>query len=310
MTNDVLFQKVNPKNKDEMEKLSQSQGISQVDEGYLKLMSKRFLRNRIATVGLIVFVLLIIVAIFAPFIAPYDPNLTLGPFEMAPNGQFLLGTDEIGRDVLSRVIYGSRISLYVGLMSVFIYTIIGTTLGMMSGFLGGIWDAIIMRITEVFMSFPYFMVVIVIVSLVGPSIHTVTLVIALLGWPATCRLVRGQVMKLKKADYIQAAVASGYSLPEILFKHIFPNVLSPILVNMTFGVATSILTEASLSFLGVGVTAPNASWGNMLTNAQSLSALSSQPWRWVPPGIAILITVLAVNFMGDGVRGAVEGDSK
>ncbi|WP_338488878.1 ABC transporter permease [Ruoffia tabacinasalis] len=158
------------------------------------------------------------------------------------------------------------------------------------------------------MSFPYFMVILVIVSVVGPSVWTVTLAIGFLAWPSLCRLVRGEVMKIRQADYIQAAVASGYNTPSILFQHIFPNVLSPILVNMTFGISTSIITEASLSFLGVGVVPPTASWGNILANAQSLTVLSSQPWRWVPAGIMVFLAVLSINFVGEGLRSAIEGE--
>lgn len=304
------FVPVSPKKIEEMERISQNQGIVPNEDGFLKTIVKRFLKDKLALIALICLLILILVAIFSPLLAPYNPNKTMGYFEQAPSSKFWLGTDEVGRDVLSRLIYGARVSLIVGILSVVIYGIIGTTLGLLSGFLGGFWDAVIMRLTEVFMSFPYFMVILVIVSLIGPSIWTVTLVIGLLGWPMLCRLVRGEVMKLKHADYVQAAIASGYSTLQIVFKHIFPNVLSLILVNMTFGIASSIITEASLSFLGVGVQPPTASWGNMMSNAQSLTVLASQYWRWLPAGICILIAVLSVNFFGDGLRRAIEGESK
>lgn len=302
------FKRVPAKRIEEMEELSQTLGIVQNDDGFLMTIWKRFIRNKLAVVGLVVFILIIILALAAPYIVPYNPNTTVGAFQMKPSAQFLLGTDEIGRDTLSRLIYGTRVSLFVGVGSVLIYTLIGTTLGLFSGFLGGFWDSVIMRITEVFMSFPYMMVIIVIVSFLGPSLYTVTFVIGALGWPGLCRLVRGEVMKLKRVDYIQAAVASGYSTVQILFKHILPNVLSVILVNMTFGIAASIITEASLSFLGVGVNPPTASWGNMLANAQALTVLKYQPWRWIPAGIMILISVLAVNFFGEGLRSAILGE--
>ncbi|MDO5649666.1 MAG: ABC transporter permease [Gallicola sp.] len=279
-----------------------------INNGYWQNLFKRFRRHRLAVMGLIVFIILILVAIFASRLAPYDPNLTVGPFQTGPSASHWLGTDEIGRDVLSRLIYGNQVSLFVGLTSVLIYTLIGTTLGLISGYLGGIWDMMIMRFTEVVMSFPSFMVILVVVSVVGPSVWTVTIVIGLFGWPPLTRLVRGEVMKLRKADFIQAAIASGYSTSSILFKHIFPNVLSSILVNMTFGISTSIISEASLSFLGVGVIPPTASWGNILANAQSLTVLSTQPWRWVPAGILIFVAVLSINFIGDGLRSAVEGE--
>lgn len=279
-----------------------------IDNGYWHNLFKRFRRHRLAVMGLIVFIILIVTAVFASSLAPYDPNITVGPFQTGPSTSHWLGTDEIGRDVLSRLIYGNQVSLFVGVTSVLIYTLIGTTLGLISGYLGGIWDMMIMRFTEVIMSFPSFMVILVVVSVVGPSVWTVTIVIGLFGWPPLTRLVRGEVMKLRKADFIQAAIASGYSTSSILFKHIFPNVLSSILVNMTFGISTSIISEASLSFLGVGVIPPTASWGNILANAQSLTVLSTQPWRWVPAGILIFVAVLSINFIGDGLRSAVEGE--
>lgn len=306
----TMFKQVPPQKILEMEKISQNQGISANDDSYLKTIAKRFLKDKVAVVSFILFILLVLIGIFASYLAPYNPNATVGYFEAAPTKEFLLGTDEVGRDVLSRLIYGARVSLTVGVLSVLIYGAIGTTLGLLSGFLGGFWDAAIMRLTEVFMSFPYFMVILVIVSLVGPSIWTVTFVIGFLGWPPLCRLVRGEVMKLKGADYVQAAISSGYNTFQIIFKHIFPNVLSLILVNMTFGIANSIMTEASLSFLGVGVQPPTASWGNMMSNAQSLTVLANQYWRWFPAGVMILIAVLSVNFFGDGLRRAIEGDAK
>lgn len=283
---------------------------SGAEESYFKTISRRFIKNRVAVISMILFLIIVLAAIFAPLIAPFNPNETKGYFEAPPDGQFILGTDEVGRDVLSRLIYGARVSLIVGVGSVAIYVVIGTILGMAAGYFGGMADSVIMRITEVFMSFPYFMVILVLVSLIGPNIWTVTLVLGFLSWPPLCRLVRGQVLTLKSLDFMQAAIATGYSTVSILFNHILPNVLSIILVNATFGIANAILTEASLSFLGMGVRPPAASWGNMLSNAQSLTVLSRQPWRWVPAGFLILITVLAINFIGDGLRDAVEGDTK
>jgi peptide/nickel transport system permease protein len=277
---------------------------------YFKTIARRFAKNKVAMLSLVLFILLILVAVFAPVISPYPPNKTVGNFEAAPSSSFHLGTDEVGRDVLSRLIYGARVSLIVSMGSVAIYVIIGTTLGLISGYFGGITDSTIMRITEVFMSYPYFMVILVLVSLIGPSIWTVTFVLGFLGWPSLCRLVRGQVLSIKTIDFISAAKATGYSTTSILFKQILPNVLSIILVNATFGIANAILTEASLSFLGMGVRPPSASWGNMLSNAQSLTVLSMQPWRWVPAGIVILVSVLVINFIGDGLRDAVEGETK
>lgn len=271
---------------------------------------KRFCQNKAAVYSMFVFLLIVLIAILAPLISPFDPTQTVGSFDEAPSAAHLLGTDDVGRDVLSRLIYGSQVSLIVGIGSVVIYTIIGVTLGLISGYFGGVVDSVIMRITEVFMAYPQFMIILVIVSLIGPNLLTVTLVMGFMGWTPICRLVRGEVMRIKSIDYVAAAVVTGYSPTTIVFKQILPNVLSPILVNCTFGIAQAILIEAALSFLGMGVQPPAASWGNMLTSAQSITILSEEPWRWIPPGIAILIAVLTINFLGDGLNEAINGDAK
>lgn len=279
-------------------------------DSYVKTIAKRFFKNKVAVISLTVFLILLLTAVFANQISPHPRDASVGQFQAAPYDNFYLGTDDIGRDVLTRLIHGTRVSIIVGLFSVLVYVLIGTTLGLISGYFGGFVDSVIMRITEAFMSFPFFMVILTLVSLLGSGIWVVTIVLGTLSWPPLCRLVRGQVMQLKDQDFVLAAVATGYSTPGILFIHILPNVLSPILVNATFGIATAILTEASLSFLGVGVQKPQPSWGNILAEAQSLRVLTAEPWRWVPAGILIFIAVLSINFIGDGLREAIEGETK
>lgn len=279
-------------------------------ESWGKITWRRFCQNKAAVYSMIIFLATILIAILAPIISPYDPAQTVGAFDESPSAAFLLGTDDVGRDVLSRLIYGAQVSLIVGIGSVIIYAIIGVSLGLISGYFGGWVDGLIMRITEVFMSYPHFMIILVIVSLIGPNMLTVMLVMGFMGWPPICRLVRGEVMRIKSIDYVSAAIVTGYSPFTIVFRHILPNVLSPILVNCTFGIAQAILVEASLSFLGMGVQPPTSSWGNMLTSAQSIMILSEEPWRWIPPGIAILIAVLTINFLGDGLNEAVDGNVK
>ncbi len=279
-------------------------------ESWAKITWRRFCRNKVALGSMIIFLTIILSAILAPVISPFDPNKTVGDFAAAPSATHLLGTDDVGRDVLSRLIFGSQVSLIVGVGSVMIYASIGIALGLLSGYFGGLVDSLIMRITEVFMAYPHFMIIMVIVSLIGPNMMTVMLVMGFMGWPPICRLVRSEVLKVKAMDYVASAIVTGYSPYKIVFRHILPNVLSPIFVNATFGIASAILTEASLSFLGLGVQPPTASWGNMLTSAQSLTTLSEEPWRWIPPGIAILIAVLTINFLGDGLNEAVGGDAK
>ncbi|KQL50161.1 peptide ABC transporter permease [Brevibacillus choshinensis] len=289
--------------------LSKVQAQLGVEESYMRMITKRFLKHKLAVLGLIVFSLIILSAIFAPLISPSDPYEISGEFAAEPSGKHILGTDQVGRDLLSRLIYASRVSLSVGVGAVAIYVVIGTVLGALAGYFGRWVDMVIMRITDVFMSFPYLMVILVLVSIMGPDLYNIIIVLGLLGWPAICRIVRGSVLSIKEMDYVKAGIALGYTTPKIVFQHILPNCLAPILVNATFGIAQAIIMEASLSFLGMGVQPPTASWGNMLTEAQSLTVLSSQPWLWVPPGMMILLAVLSINFMGDGLRDAMDPKS-
>jgi peptide/nickel transport system permease protein len=289
--------------------LSNSQEGLGKEESYLKVVATRFFKHKLAVIGLVIITLFVLMAIFAPIIAPEDPLEVGYEFEAKPSSEHLLGTDQVGRDVLSRLIYASRISLAVGLGAVSIYVVIGTILGAIAGYMGKWADMIIMRITDVFMSFPFLMVILVLVSVMGPSLFNIILVLGILGWPPIARLVRGSVLSLKEMDYVKAGVALGYTAPKILLHHILPNALAPILVNATFGIASAIIMEASLSFLGMGVQPPTASWGNMLTEAQSLTVLAGQPWLWIPPGLMIILAVISINFMGDGLRDAVDPKS-
>lgn len=276
------------------------------EESYIKAVAHRFFKHKLAVAGVGVMIVLAICAILAPVIAPQNPYKVTNIFSGAPSSQHILGTDKVGRDVLSRLIYGARVSLIVGIGAVSISAIIGTTLGLLSGYAGGWIDMVIMRLTDMFMSFPQMMLIMVIVSIVGPKLSNLIIVLGFLGWPAIARLVRGSTLSVKESDYIKSTVVLAFSTPRILFMHILPNIFAPVLVNITFGIANAIIMEASLSFLGLGVQPPTASWGNMLTDAQSISVLTSQPWLWIPPGIMIIISVLAVNFIGDGMRDALD----
>lgn len=267
---------------------------------------KRFKKHKLAVLGLWFLIIVSVAALFAPLIAPFSPTEITGNFSAAPSLQHWLGTDQVGRDVFSRVIYAARVSLAVGIGAVAISAIIGTVLGLISGYFGGIIDGIIMRITDMFMSFPYIMFILVVASIVGPGLTNIIIILGVLGWPGIARLVRGNVLAIKQSDYVKASVALGYSTSRILFKHILPNTVAPILIYATSGVAGAILDEAALSFLGLGVQPPDASWGNMLSSAQSISILTAQPWLWIPPGILILLTVLAINYIGDALRDALD----
>jgi peptide/nickel transport system permease protein len=268
---------------------------------------RRFLRHRLAVIGAVGLLLLVLIAIFAPTIAGQDPYYQdYSVIKSPPSSEHILGTDALGRDVWARTIYATRVSLSVGLVAVSIYTVIGTLLGSIAGYFGGLVDTIIMRITDMVMSFPLLIIIIVIVAMVGASLYNIMAVIGLLAWPSICRLVRGQFLSLREQEFITAARCVGNPPWRIILFHLLPNCIGPITVAATFGMASAILTEASLSFLGLGVPPPEPSWGQMLTEAQKLSILSDMPWLWLPPGSMIALTVLCVNFVGDGLRDALD----
>lgn len=273
---------------------------------YMSYVFRRFFRHKMAVIGLVIVTILVLMAIFAPLIAPHDPNEIGMEFQTPPGGAHVFGTDSLGRDVLSRLIYGSRISLSVAAVSVTMYVVIGVVLGALAGYFGGVTDVIIMRLSDVVMSFPSLMLILVVVALMGPSILNVMMVLGLLGWPQIARIIRGQFLALREQDFVQAGRAMGATDARLIFLHVLPNAFSPVLVAATFGAALAILTEAGLSFLGLGVQPPTASWGNMLADAQSLSILESMPWLWVPAGGAIFLSVLCINFVGDGLRDAFD----
>lgn len=269
---------------------------------------RRFLRHRLAIVGVVLVSTVVLLALLAPLLTPWAPNwidFSTGA-RQAPSPGHLLGTDVAGRDIWARLLYGGRTSTIVGFGAVGLYLIIGMALGMLAGFYGGIIDQGIMRFTDTILSIPPLLLIVVFVSLVGPSIVSVIVVIALLGWPVTCRLVRGQLLVLREAEFITAARVVGVPDRSILLRHMLPNILGPLTVVATFGVATAVLLESSLSFLGLGVRPPEASWGNLITEAVSPVVLNQLWWQWMPAAVAITATVLGVNFIGDGLRDAID----
>jgi peptide/nickel transport system permease protein len=284
----------------------ESVAVQQQPKSYLRNVVRRFWRHKLAVAGLVIIVLLVLAALFAPHLAPFNPDEIGTDFQAPPSAAHFFGTDALGRDILSRLIYGTRISLSVGVVSVGMYVTIGVLLGAISGYYGGAIDVIIMRASDIVMSFPSLMLILVIVALLGPSIYNIMMVLGLLGWPQIARIVRGQFLSLRSMDYVQAGRALGASDLRLIFKHLLPNALSPVLVAATFGTATAIMSEAALSFLGLGVQPPTASWGNMLADAQSLAILESMPWLWVPAGVMIFLSVLCINFVGDGLRDALD----
>jgi peptide/nickel transport system permease protein len=277
-----------------------------VNESYLQTVLRRFRRHRLAMVGLVVVAVLGFAALFAPLLAPYDPDEIVGPFSGAPCKAFLLGTDQIGRDVLSRLLYAMRISLLVGIMATLISTAIGVVLGLLAGYFGGAIDMVIMRFTDMVMSFPYILLVLVAASIFKPGLWSIILILGFVDWPGIARLVRGNVLNLRETNFIKGNIVAGMPLSHILFSEILPNTVAPILVYATSVLALSMLDEAALSFLGMGIQPPTASLGNMLNGAQSLTVLTKQPWLWVPPGVIIVVLVMAINFIGDALRDALD----
>ncbi len=272
-----------------------------------QLALKRFLRHRLAMVGLLVIGLIALLSVLAPLIAPTDPlKVDLAFFRKPPGPGHPLGTDSAGRDVLSRLLFAGQVSLTVGLVAALVSTTIGLLLGSLAGMYAGWVDAVIMRATDVVLSFPVLVVILTVVALVGPSMQTIILGIGLFYWPTACRIVRGLALTLREQDFFLAARALGATQSQVIVRHLVPSVLSPLTVTATFAVAQAILLEAALSFLGLGVRPPQPSWGNMLNEAQSLTILESMPWLWLPPGLAIAVTVLAINFIGDGLRDALD----
>ncbi|MGH2424770.1 MAG: oligopeptide ABC transporter permease [bacterium] len=275
---------------------------------FWSLATQRFLRHRLAVSGLLVMLVIAGIAAAAIWLAPHSPT-AIDPvaFQAAPSATHPLGTDSVGRDVLSRLIFAARVSITVGVLAVAMYVVIGTAVGATAGYYGGKMDLVLSRIMDVMLSFPPLIIILFAVSVFGrPSIWNVIFVLGLLGWPALARLVRGQFLALRDLEYVLAARANGSSDARIVLRHMLPNALAPVLVAATFGMANAILVEAALSFLGLGVQPPTPSWGNMLTDAQSLTVLERMPWLWVPPGFMILISVLSINFLGDGLRDALD----
>ena len=275
-------------------------------ENYWQTVWRRFRHHRLARFSLAVLAVICTAAVLAPIIAPYDPEEIAGPFGAAPSLKFILGTDQIGRDMFSRLLYATRISLLVGVLATAISTAIGVILGLLGGYFGGWLDIAIMRFTDMVMSFPYILLVLVAAAIFEPGLWSIILILGFVDWPGIARLVRGNVLSLRETNFVKGSIVAGMPTRHILFSEILPNTVAPILVYATSVMALSMLDEASLSFLGMGVQPPAASLGNMLNSAQSLTVLTRQPWLWIPPGLLIVILVVAINFVGDALRDALD----
>ena len=271
----------------------------------------RLRKNKMAMLSMYLLIIIILLCTLIPIISPYSIETTnMKNREQTPNSEHLLGTDKIGRDLFVRLFYAGRISLGLALAVVFLECLLGVILGSLSGFYGGIIDAVIMRLAEIFLSFPFMMFCITVVAVFGNSIPTLIFVLALLSWPSIARIVRGQILTLREMEYMEACEALGISDARRIFKHLLPNVLAYVIVYATLGMANVILTETSLSFLGLGVSPPTPTWGNMIQEARNMLIIQHKWWYWIPPGICIFISVMCFNILGDGMRDAIDPKMK
>ncbi|HIT65413.1 MAG TPA: ABC transporter permease [Candidatus Ventrimonas merdavium] len=273
--------------------------------GFYEDSLKRLKKNKMAMFCGIIIILLILVAIFAPLLAPYDPNYQDYTAVLSkPSAAHLLGADEYGRDILSRIIYGSRVSISIGIVAQVVASIVGITLGSIAGYYGGKVDSVISRIMEIFQAFPDLIFAMAIMTFLGKGMINLFIALGLLTWVRTARMIRGSVMQLKEKEYVEASRASGATTYWIIMKDLVPNCLSTIIVLVTLGIPNAIMYEASLSFLGIGIQPPTASWGNMISAAQTF--IGYLPLYSIMPGLAIMITVIAFNIFGDGLRDALD----
>lgn len=268
---------------------------------------ERFKKNRMAVISLVILATLIILALLAPAIAPYDPaEQDLLNRLKAPSSDHWFGTDDLGRDVFTRVLYGARVSLSVGIFSVVFNVIIGVSVGAIAGYYGGKVDSILMRFVDIMLAFPQFFLLITVVTLLKPSLFNIIAVLTAFGWMGKARLLRGQILSVKNREYIDAARSMGLPDRRIIFFHVLPNSIAPVIVAAAMNMGSMILTESGLSFLGLGIQPPTASWGNLLQSAQSLKIMVEAPWYPIFPGMMIFITIMCFNFLGDGLRNAFD----
>lgn len=268
---------------------------------------RRFTRHRFAMGGAVVLVVITLLVILAPVVGRTNPDtVNLFAESRPPSAANWLGTDTEGRDILARTLYGGRVSLEVGIVAMLISMVLGTLLGGLSGFFRGITDWVVMRATDVAMTFPTIVIMLTVAAIVGPGVWNSILIIGLLGWPIPARLVRSRILSVRENEFIEASRALGASRWRTLFRHALPNAIDVIVVAGTLAVANSILLEAGMSFLGLGVQPPTPSWGNLLSAANQLNVLVAYPWQWIPAGVAIILTVLAINLIGDGLRDALD----
>lgn len=289
--------------------------MSKEKAGEEALHSSSYLKNAFASLrsnpAAMAAMTVLLAEIMAAFLLP--PILHLDPYTAykgcagaAPMKGHILGFDPVGRDLFSRLVIGGRTTLLVGFMSTVIGAALGVPLGMLAGYYRGVWEAVIMRIADVFLAFPAMIIILVVVAVFGPSLNLLVLLVGLMSWPKFARVIHSRILSVREEEYVEAARSIGTSDAVILMRYVLPNAFAPVLVQATFSFAKGMLFEAGLSFLGMGVRPPMASWGNILYDAQSLSVLLGKPWVWIPAGMMFIITVLSINLLGDGVRRALD----
>ncbi|MUV37242.1 putative peptide permease protein [Lentibacillus sp. JNUCC-1] len=272
---------------------------------------ERFMQNKLAVLGTVVLVLIVLMAVFAPLLTEYDPTKSdLMLVEQGPSSDHILGTDGSGRDNFSRLLYGARISLIVGFSAMLFTLVFGILTGAVSGYYGGKIDALIMRAADLVYALPFFVLALTIISIVEEvTIGIFVTVIAFTTWPNLARIIRGTFLSLREQEFIMSAKAIGAGDLRTIFRHFLPNAIGPIVVNATLMMATMIIIESGMSFIGMGIPQPTPTWGNMISEAQNIRILRGHPEAWLPPGLLILLTVLSINFIGDGLRDAFDPKS-
>lgn len=294
-----------------------SKDKDQIIETPGQIVIKRLLKNKFAMLGFGLLIAIILFSFIGPLFVKYGYNTQSNNVKLPPSAVNILGTDYLGRDMLARLMYGGRISILVGVVSVIIEIIIGSLIGAAAGYYGGKVDSILMAITDIFLALPFLPVILVLGSLMSDlkvgsemRIFALMFILGILSWPSVARLIRAEILSLREQEFMQATEALGLKDIRKIVKHLIPNVIPTIIVNATLGVASAILTESALSYLGLGVTEPIPSWGNMMTVANKLADFQKRQWLWIPPGIGILVTVMAVNLVGDALRDALDPKMK
>lgn len=291
----------------QMDKIAAAEGKPRRKPLIQNRMVRKMLSNRLSVIGLCLFAVIVLSAIFAPLLTAYDPGkISLKETLQSPSWNHLFGTDKLGRDVFSRVLYGGRVSILVGLGSALGAALVGVVLGTYCGYKGGWVDGLVMRISEVFTAFPQIILVLLLVSLTGQSLGNLLIIFILTGWGSIYRMTRAKMLSIREEEYVQALRAFGVSKLKICFKHMLPNAIGPIAVNITLSTAMFILQETALSFLGLGVPVQISTWGNIINVANDFTVLQSYWWIWLPVGLVISLFVLSVNFIGDGLRDSTD----